>query len=168
MPPRPLTRGNHTLRIAYPTLRIPSYRIPHPTPPLSVSHTHHAQCVWSPSPCKLYPYAWSSYRLPNTQSMCIHDFTTLHSVCGSLVCVTSQCVCMCVCIDSTVRLLVPCTGLLLVDSTSAVSWKLGLGRPWVGVIAHAWGNFLAGNSPQTGVFFFSTGKEGEKLVLFKV
>ena len=37
-------------------------------------------------------------------------------------------------------------------STSAVSWKLGLGRPWVGVIAHAWGNFLAGNS-STGMFF---------------
>ena len=44
-------------------------------------------------------------------------------------------------------------------------------RSWpplgLGVIGHAWGNFLAGNSPQTGVFFFSTGKEGEKLVLFK-
>ena len=44
-------------------------------------------------------------------------------------------------------------------------------RSWpplgLGVIGHAWGNFLAGNSPQTGVFFFSTGKEGEKLILFK-
>ena len=97
---------SHTPPYVYP-------RIAYPTPPLSVSRTHHAQCVWSPSPCKLYPYAWSSYRLPNTQSMCIHDFTTLHSVCGSLVCVTSQCVCMCVCIDSTVRLLVRRTGLLV-------------------------------------------------------
>ena len=145
---------SHTPPYVYP-------RIAYPTPPLSVSRTHHAQCVWSPSPCKPYPYAWSSYRLPNTQSMCIHDFTTLHSVCGSLVCVTSQCVCMCVCIDSTVRLLVPCTGLLLVDSTSAVSWKLGLGRPWVGVIAHAWGNFLAGNS-STGMFFISKRVDGKR------
>ena len=112
MPPRPLTRGNHTLRIAYPTLRIPPYRIPHPTPPLSVSHTHHAQCVWSPSPCKPYPYAWSSYRLiPKVCASMILPLYFVFVAAWFMLLLSVQC--MCVCIDSTVRLLVVGTGLLV-------------------------------------------------------
>ena len=46
----------------------------------------------------------------------------------------------------------------------AYPWKLGLGRPWVGVIGlNAWGNFLAGNSSTPECFSFACfGKVGAK------
>ena len=42
-------------------------------------------------------------------------------------------------------------------------WKLGLGRPWVGVIGHAWGKLFGGKTPDDQNLSLGFGKEGVKM-----
>ena len=42
-------------------------------------------------------------------------------------------------------------------------WKLGLGRPWVGVIGHAWGKLFGGKTPDDRNLSLGFGKEGVKV-----
>ena len=50
---------------------------------------------------------------------------------------------------------------LMCMALNCYPWKLGLGRPWVGVIGHAWGKLFGGKTPDDRNLSLGFGKEEE-------